>query len=87
MSFPNVTKFVLNGEDLTDKVSNVTFIDRKENQEYTLTLQNYFVYKPLPKNPQFEFILGDLTITSDQNVELELISNSSGTTIRIRQTK
>jgi hypothetical protein len=31
MSFPNVTKFVLNGEDLTDKVSNVTFIDRKEN--------------------------------------------------------
>lgn len=87
MSFPNVTKFVLNGEDLTDKVSNVTFFDRKENQEYTLTLQNYFVYKPLPKNPQFEFILGDLTITSDQNVELELISNSSGTTIRIRQTK
>lgn len=87
MSFPNVTKFVLNGEDLTDKVSNVTFIDRKENQEYTLTLQKYFVYKPLPKNPQFEFILGDLTITSDQNVELELISNSSGTTIRIRQTK
>ena len=87
MSFPNVTKFVLNGEDLTDKVSNVTFIDRKENQEYTLTLQNYFVYKPLPKNPQFEFILGDLTITSDQNVELELISNSSGTTIRIRHTK
>ncbi len=87
MSFPNVTKFVLNGEDLTDKVSNVTFMDRKENQEYTLTLQNYFVYKPLPKNPQFEFILGDLTITSDQNVELELISNSSGTTIRIRQTK
>lgn len=87
MSFPNVTKFVLNGENLTDKVSNVTFMDRKENQEYTLTLQNYFVYKPLPKNPQFEFILGDLTITSDQNVELELISNSSGTTIRIRQTK
>lgn len=87
MPFPSIKKFVLNDVDLTNYVSSVQFVDRKDNYEYQIVLPDYYIFKPISRTTTFRFEFDDIIITQQDAFDIEIITNITGTTLRLRKSK
>lgn len=78
----------INGIDLSEKVTSTMFLDRRNQYEYIINLDDYYILNPIPKNQTISLNLNQEVIYEENiDVDYEIQTKDTGTTIRIRVNK
>lgn len=78
----------INDVDYSDKITDISFIDRRTQTEYLITMDKYYITEPLPSNQSITFKFNNQIIfENNTNIDFEVNTRNLGTTIRIKINK